>query len=227
MIFKKAILIPVFAAMVAGGFAVEKLNTLPRVVVPPVPLKFLGGAVIGTSPWQNRLVLGANVWRGGVRITDGTMSIVGHRATNRHEGYQADFDFPPHAGSPIVLTFRGAEAGAPLYTGTAATPPLITFITPGNGARIDLAGSGNLTFSWSGGNPPYQITITQEDGPRVFIATGIGGTSMLVPFSKFTAGNRYRVHLRDAHIRFVFDRPVEPSSNLTLSQLAQIMIYAI
>lgn len=234
MTMKKTLAALAMIFLVAGAFTSVRLAAADPVLVFVKPLKFNGQVSIHVRPDAKWLNLGASVHAGARPAPEGIMTLMGQRAKFASDWYNLRIGgATPRAGGPITLTFQRAvataapgRAGANLCTGSAVAPVPIRYTTPANDAHIAVAGPGSLTVSWNGGNPPYRVMISKSGGDRVITEADFAGTRLDVPLSIFAAGNRYLILISDAKRPIVFDRPVDPASNLSLLQVAGIYFYA-
>ncbi len=223
---KRAILAAFCAVLLAGFLAADKATTVDQSKCPVGKMKFNGGIYFGTSS-TGRVDLYMStvyVWKGTVAAPGGTMTLMGSRARSDGNRYILTINrITIAAGDPVIMTFQPPWTGLPLYTATIAAPVFIRYLSPANEAIVRLSAVGSLPIIWSGGTPPYVLNIRQLDPERsVFNLRGIAGTRVDVPLRTFAPARRYHVTVYDAGRRFVFDRDVDPATDLYLNQTTSL-----
>ncbi len=227
MMSKKVLIVAVLF-LCAGGLAADK-STFDPTICPVGAMKFMGEVFITTlHNGTKNMNLSVEVWKGGVAASGGVMTLMGERATNEREVYHHSISWVAiGAGEMVRVTFQPPWATLPLYSASLAAPVPLKFISPVSAAHFRAGGAGNLTFSWSGGTPPYALNIWKEGtGTRVFHQMHIPAGRVDVPLATFSPGLRYSVTLYDAKRKLVFDHAVDPVSDLGLDQRTSIILNA-
>jgi len=207
---------------------------------PAKPLKFNGSVVIAVRPYNTFLTLFMRVRQGADMAPGLKVALMGRTASEDSPGvYRCEIPgFSPTPGTLVTVTFdkkptipfpHPAEKTFPL-TAKATVGSLITFTSPPPEAHINLTPLAILNIAWSGGNPPYSITIypfkgPDSLGPEVFTKTGIAGTSISVPMTIFKPGVKYGIYLSATMAEFKFSEKVDAASNFILRQSVATYFY--
>lgn len=220
----KKIMFALTVLFIFTGFLTADKSTFDPTICPVGAMKFTGYVSIHTFPDTQLVLMQARVWKGSAKAVGGKMTLMGKRMASDGNSYSGTVEGTRIAsGDMVTATFQTPWAGLPLYTASLAAPTMIRFASPTNGSRIVAAGAGVLAVRWSGGTPPYKLSIHRmSDRAEVFTRAGIAAGSMDVPLAVLPAGDRYQMSVEDGLRKFAYDRAVDPASDLSLKQLTII-----
>jgi hypothetical protein len=224
---RKTVFVATLSILLAAGLMADK-STFDPTICPVGSMKFTGYVSIHTFPDTQLVLMQASVWKGSTRAVGGKMMLMGKKMANDGNSYNGTVEGTRIAsGGMVTATFQPPWAGLPLYTASLAAPTMIRFASPTDGSRIDAAGAGVLAVRWSGGTPPYKLSIHRmSDRAEVFTRAGIAAGSMDVPLAVLPAGERYQMSVEDGLRKFAYDRAIDHASDLSLKQLTVIFFNA-
>jgi hypothetical protein len=144
--------------------------------------------------------------------------------------YQCEIDnFNASPGSRISVIFENKAVSASLpslvkpkpVVAIARLEPFPAFIQPAMNTHVTLPSGTPLKVAWSGGKPPYLLRCfpfagKDELGDPVFQETGISGTRIAVPLTRFIPRMKYGIYLHSDMNQFGFSETIDPASRLKL-----------
>ncbi len=215
----------------AGSLAQADRPATDSGLMPVGPMKFDGRVTITARPDEQYVHSSILVWKGGVGVRNGTMTVLGHplesRSDNRYSGTRHGTSL--RGGDMVTVVFRHAWAGAAGCTASLAAPALIRLTNPLPDSHVAVGRPGNLEISWSGGTPPYKLWIHYLASGRptqllALASLAVGRAS--VPYSRFKGGTQYEITVTDGDRRFAFTREVDRTGILAMNQTAITMFHA-
>ncbi len=219
------------AVLVAGAWLWAARGETDFSLTPPVSPKITGHVTLSIRPTRTILHMYAHVLLGSNPVTRLAVSLQGQGATEYEPGrYRCAIEgYRPSPGAPVTVKFvempvspaRPEKPRRVACMASASLPVPPTFTSPAPNARVSLPSITPLTVSWSGGTPPYSLTILpyfgdNNPGKEVFMRSGIMGTSVDVPLRGFRERINYRIYLSCEAGDFTFDKPVDPASRLRM-----------
>lgn len=224
---RKTIIVATLSILLFAGLMADK-STFDPMICPVGSMKFTGNVRIHTFPDSQLVLMQSRVWKGSTRAVGGMMMLMGKKMVSDGNYYSGTVEGMRIAsGGMVTATFQSPWAGLPLYTVSLAAPTMIRFASPTDGSRIVAAGAGALAVRWSGGTPPYKLSIHRmSDRTEVFNRADIAVGRVDVPLALLPAGDRYSMSVEDGFRKFTYDRPVDHASDLSLKQMTIIFFHA-
>ncbi|MBN1195783.1 MAG: hypothetical protein JXA62_00080 [Candidatus Aminicenantes bacterium] len=182
-----------------------------------------GTVTYEVRPHVTRARLFASVWKNSSFVSGLNVKLVNTPALIDGNAYKCVIEpFSAQPGSPVTVSFLSQTT--PVKKPLVATviiekPPIIR--SPALDSQIDLDSSQHLVISWSGGTPPYHISVIEYVGDTtpsslVFQQSGITSTQVSVPVTQFNPAKKYGVVLSGNPVNFRFDGPTDPGTNFRL-----------
>ncbi|MDY0296861.1 MAG: hypothetical protein RB296_06035 [Acidobacteriota bacterium] len=190
---------------------------------PVSPLKFTGTVNYEVRPHVTRARLFVSVWKNNSFVSGLNVKLIHTPALMSGNAYQCLIEpFSARAGSPVTVSFsaQNSPAKKPLVATTVIEPPPI-IRSPALGSQIDLDPLHPVIISWSGGAPPYHISVIEYSGETtpssmVFQKSGITSTQLSLPTAHLNPAKKYGVVLSSNPVVFHFDGPTDPGTNFRL-----------
>jgi hypothetical protein len=187
------------------------------------PPKFFGSVNYEVRPHVTRARLIVSVTQNNNIVSGLNVKLFNTLARLEGNAYRCLIEpFSAQPGTPVTVSFLSPTSPVkkPLIaTAFMEPPPVIR--SPALDSQIDLDSSQLLIIHWSGGTPPYSLSVVEIIGESTpssmaFQQSGITSTQISVPASQLNPGKKYAIILSGNPVAFSFDGPTDPGTNFRL-----------